>query len=330
MNRFEYVTPENLEEAFSFLDREDAQVKGGGIDMLDLMKEGISAPHRLVNIRDLDELRMISPTENGGLSIGSAVTLAEIADHKEIRKKYQALAQAAESAATPQIRNSATVAGNLCQRPRCWYFRSEDFHCRRKGGDTCFAEEGENQYHAIFGNQDGCVIVHPSATAVALVTLEAKIKIKSARNEREIAVSKLFVAPGEDIMREHSLKPGEIISEIILPPASDGFSSYYFKQKEKQSFDWPIADVAVALNLKGSICQKARITLGSAAPVPWRLEKAEKALQGQKVSVSLAKSVASDALAKAEPMSLNAYKVTVFKTVLYRTICRAAGIDPFV
>jgi len=330
MNRFEYVTPKNLDQVFDYLNSADTMVKAGGIDLLDLQKEGIASPKRLVNIRDLPELKQITQTADGGLSIGSVVTLSELADNKNIRKSYRALAQAAEDAAIPQIRNAATIAGNLCQRPRCWYFRSEDFNCLRKGGDTCFAEEGENQYHAIFGNDDGCVIVHPSAIALALVTLDAKLKIKSSKEEKEIPVSELFLAPGDDIMLEHDLKPGEIITEIVLPPVAAGLSSYYSKQKEKQAFDWPIADVAVALNMQGGICKQARITLGSAAPIPWRLEKAEQALMNQKVTVAKAKTVSADALADASPLSLNAYKVTVFKTILYRTICRAAGIDPFV
>lgn len=330
MNRFEYVTPQNLDQVFEYLNSAGAEVKAGGIDKLDLLKEGIASPKRLVNIRDLQELKKVTLLADGGLSIGAAVTLAEIANDKNIQKNYRALAQAAEGAATPQIRNSATIGGNLCQRPRCWYFRSEDFNCTRKGGDSCFAEEGENQYHAIFGNNDGCVIVHPSATAVALVTFAARLKIKSKKEEREIPVDKFFVPPSDNIMREHILQPAEIITEIILPPVPAGFSSYYSKLKEKQSFDWPIADVAVAFKVKDGICQQARITLGSAAPIPWRLQKAEQALNGQKVSVLKAKSISEIALADASPLSLNAYKVPIFKTILYRTICNAAGIDPFV
>lgn len=327
MNRFEYVKPENLQQTFEYLKAENSVVKGGGIDLLDLVKEGLSEPGRVINIRDLPELKGIRELEDGGLAIGAAVTLAELSSNKTINSKYLALAQAAESAATPQIRNAATLAGNLCQRPRCWYFRSADFNCLRNGGDECYADEGENQYHAILGNQDGCIMVHPSATAVALLAFNARLKIVSPEGEKEIAVADFFVAPDQDITREHVLKANEIITEIILP-ATAGAVSYYFKQKEKQAFDWPIADVAVVLNMKNKVCSKASVVLGSAAPVPWRLKKAEVALKGQSITVSMAQKIAEEALADAMPVTMNAYKVPVFKTVLYRTICWAAGIDP--
>ncbi|MFQ5605169.1 MAG: FAD binding domain-containing protein [bacterium] len=329
MNKFEYALPDKLSDVFGYLKHPNASIKAGGIDQLDLMKEGIATPARLVNIRNLKELHFIKSDSKRGLIIGPNVTLGELAEDNNLKGAYRALAQAAHGTATPQIRNSATLGGNICQRPRCWYFRSSDFNCSRKGGETCFAIEGENQYHAIFGNQDGCVIVHPSATAVALMALDAKLKIVSEKSEHEIAIDKFFVAPAEDITRENVLKAGEMISEIVLPPAPEGFISFYFKQKEKQAFDWPLAEVAVALTMKDGKCRNARIVLGAAAPIPWRVPAAEKLLVGQAISVELARKAGNEAVKTANPLSLNTYKIAVFKAVVYRAICWATGIDPF-
>ncbi|KAA3661016.1 MAG: hypothetical protein DWQ10_05450 [Calditrichaeota bacterium] len=329
MKKFEYGMAKNLAGAFEFLKEPDAKIKAGGIDMLDLMKEGLESPKRLVNIRSVQALNFVKKDEDGNLRIGATTTLAEIAANSEIQTGYRALAQAANAIATPQIRNVATLGGNLCQRPRCWYFRSADFKCLRNEGDICFAEDGENKYHAIFGNKDDCVFVHPSGTAVALMALQAKLVIANKKERREIEIANFWVTPEDDVTRENILKRDEIVTEIILPPTQKNTKSFYFKQKEKQSFDWPIADVAVALEMKGKTCVGSKIVLGSAAPIPWRIEKAENVLQNKTISVSLARQAAAAAMADANPLSQNGYKVPVFKAVIYRTICRATGIDPF-
>ncbi|KAA3610922.1 MAG: xanthine dehydrogenase family protein subunit M [Calditrichaeota bacterium] len=329
MNKFEYGIAKNIEGAFDFLKEPDSKIKAGGIDVLDLMKEGLEAPKRLVNIRSVPDLRFINKGENGELRIGATTTLAEIESSKTIKAAYPALAQAAATIATPQIRNVATIGGNLCQRPRCWYFRSEDFHCLRNGGDTCFAEDGENRFHAILGNEDDCVVVHPSGTAVALMALGARLVIAKNKEKRELALADFWVTPEDDVTKENILQHGELITEIILPKPRQNESSFYFKQQEKQSFDWPIADVAVSLKLKGKQCEDARIVLGSAAPIPWRVKAAEQVLQGKPISIKLAKQAADAAMKDAKPLSENAYKVAVFKAVIYRTICWAAGVDPF-
>ena len=329
MKKFEYGMAKNLAGAFEFLKESEAKIKAGGIDLLDLMKEGLESPTRLVNIRTVPELSFIKKDEKGNLHIGATTTLAEIAAHSEIQTRYRALAQAAKAVATPQIRNVATVGGNLCQRPRCWYFRSADFNCLRNGGDHCLADEGENKYHAIFGNQDGCVVVHPSGTAVDLMALDAKLVIARKKESREIHIADFWVTPEDDVTRENILKHDEILTEIILPATEKSTTSYYFKQKEKQSFDWPIADVAVVLEMNGKKCTASKIVLGSAAPVPWRIEKAEQVLKDKQISVTLARQAAAAAMVDANPLSQNAYKVPVFSAVIYRTICWAAGIDPF-
>ncbi len=330
MNNFEYAMPDSLEKTLEYLNSPRTQVKAGGIDLLDLMKENLIAPRRLVNIRDLAELRVFDMDKDGRLQIGPALTLSELAAHKKLKGAYRALAQAAAKAATPLIRNVASLGGNLCQRPRCWYFRSSDFNCTRKGGNICFALDGENQYHAIFGNSDGCAIVHPSATAVALMALDAQINISNGDDRKEIPIDEFFVTPAQDIQKENVLAANELITAVVIPSAMKNYISFYFKLKEKQAYDWPLADVAVALHMNGNVCKDARIVLGSAAPVPMRSKNAEAVLMNKKVDKLTATQASEAAMENAEPLSLNAYKIPVFKTVIYRTICQAVGIDPLV
>jgi len=276
----------------------------------------------------LADLKFLKKENSGDLGIGPALTLSELAAHKELRGALLALAQAAGGVASPQIRNTATLGGNLCQKPHCWYFRSEDFSCTRKGGLTCFALDGENQYHAILGNSDGCAIVHPSGTAVALMALDAKIIVKNRDNEKTVPIEEFFVTPAQNIEKENILAEEEIVTEIKIPFEMQKYVSFYMKQKEKQTFDWPLADVAVSLKMNENVCEDSRIVLGSAAPVPWRATKAEAVLNSQAVDKENATKAAESALEDAEPLSLNKYKVPIFKTIIYRTICKAVGIDP--
>jgi xanthine dehydrogenase YagS FAD-binding subunit len=223
-----------------------------------------------VNLRRAAGLDRILQEKDGTLRIGSMVTLAQIAEHALIREEYTALANATEKSASLQIRHVATLGGNLLQRPRCWYFRSSQYHCARKGGETCFAFAGENQYHAIFDHQ-GCAIVHPSTAATALVALEAHVELESAgRQGRNIRLEDFFLLPNSDLHRENDLKPGEILTAILLPPAAPRARSIHLKQGEKDSFDWPMADVAVCLELsEDGICEKLRSF--SALPHPRRI-----------------------------------------------------------
>jgi xanthine dehydrogenase YagS FAD-binding subunit len=328
MKNFEYAIPDSIEKAIAYLNNSKATLKGGGNDLLDMMKEQLESPGRLVSIRDLEELRFLKEDTNGALLIGPSQTLTEVAENPTVMKSYQALSQAAGGVASIQIRNSATIGGNLCQRPRCWYFRSVDFHCSRKGGDTCFALEGENQYHAIFDNAGGCAIVHPSATAVALMALDAKLIISNGKKEREVPIEEFFVSPGDDIERENILSQNEMIIAIVIPAEMKDYMSYHFKQKEKQSFDWPLADVAVAIRMEGDHCQDARIVLGSSAPVPFRSKNAEQVLVNKTINKETAMKAAEAAIKNAEPLSQNGYKVPLLKTIVYRTICHTVGLDP--
>jgi xanthine dehydrogenase YagS FAD-binding subunit len=317
---FEWTNARSIDDAISQLN-DKALVKAGGVDLMDRLKEGLDAPTRLVNIRTIPGLDSVKE-ESGWLRIGPMVTLAEIGDHPVIRKRYIALADAALNAATPQIRNMATIGGNLLQRPRCWYFRSDQFHCRRKGGDTCFAQDGENDYHAIFDNVI-CAIVHPSAAACALTALGAKVEVKGKNGSREIALDDLFVRPETEVTREHVLNPGELLTEIRVPAPSDSARSSYMKVGQKESYDWPLVEAAVMLEPRGGVVSKASIVLGAAAPVPWRATGAEKALVGKSLNEQSAREAAKAAMEGATPLSQNAYKIPIFEAVVRRTILAA-------
>jgi len=322
MNRFEWVNPSSLEQAVGLLGS-GAAVKAGGIDLMDLLKERLIEPKRLVNLRAVPGLDRIEAGPEG-LRLGPLVTLSRLADDPAVNGPYRALAEAAGHAATPQIRNMATVGGNLLQRPRCWYFRSESFACRKKGGSRCFAIEGENAYHAVMGNKT-CAAVHPSAAGVALIALGARLELMSPEGRREVALESFFVAPETDVRRENNLGEREIISKIIVPPPPAGGRSAYIKQGEKESYDWPLAEVAVSLEQEGGRCKKASIVLGAAAPVPYRARAAEAILAGKAIDEATAREAAKAALSGATPLSQNAYKLKIFEAVVRRTILAAHG-----
>lgn len=323
MNRFEWTNARSVEEAIAQMNGA-AAVKAGGIDLIDRLKEGLDAPSRLINIRSIKELDGVSEDEKKGLRIGPLVTLASLDTNKIVRSRYTALGDAAGHAATPQIRNVATVGGNLLQRPRCWYFRQEEFNCRKKGGDRCFAIEGENQYHAIFGNKL-CAIVHPSALATALVALRARLVLTGPKGKREVELEKFFVTPEEDMERENSIGADELITEIQVPALSSQSRSVYLKQGEKESFDWPVADVAVVLNCAGATCKQASIVLGAAAPVPLRARGAESVLAGKSINEETAREAARAAVQGATPLTENAYKLPIFTALVRRAILAAAS-----
>src|SRR4051794_17209299 len=233
MNNFEWADARSIDEAQSLM-TDTSAYKAGGVDLLDMMKEHIAAPKRIINIRNIEGFDQIK--EDGGvLHLGPMLTLARIAEDKTIRSKYAAIADAAGNAATPQIRNMATLGGNILQRPRCWYFRNELFPCRKKGGEICFAQQGENKYHAIFNN-GVCAIVHPSAAAMALVALGATIELSGDKAaKREVKLEDFFILPNVDVTRENTLQPGEIVTEIRVPAMAKGAKSAYIKQGEKES-----------------------------------------------------------------------------------------------
>jgi xanthine dehydrogenase YagS FAD-binding subunit len=342
MNRFAWVNARTISEAATAAANivaeamtvppdapgrtQGAVVKAGGIDLLDLMKENLLAPLTVVNLKDVPGLETIAEAEGGGLRIGPLVTLAKLAENATMRQRYPALAGAAQVSASPQIRNVATLGGNLLQRPRCWYFRTEEYRCLRKGGGHCFAIPGENQYHAIFDNSV-CAIVHPSTAATVLVALGAEVELTNADDVvRRVLLEQFFVTPDRDIQRENDLKPQEILTAILLPPLPASVRMAHLKQGEKDAFDWPLADVAVVLDLAGDgTCNRAAIVLGAAAPVPHRAKSAEAALAGKRVDEAVARDAARVAIDGATPLSKNAYKLPLFETLIRRGILAAAS-----
>lgn len=330
MNRFEYAVPAGLPQALAALkagrDKPGTVVaKGAGVDLIDLMKDRIVTPARLIDLNAIPALRYIR-VEGGALKLGPTATLSDIAAHGETRAQFAAIAQAAQSAASPNIRNRATVAGNLLQRPRCWYYRNPEFVCLKKGGTICFAHKGENKYHAIFGGGPS-YIVHPSTMATALVAYGAIARIaRDGEKPRDLPVEKLFLLPDSDETREHVLAPDELITEIVVPKPEDGTKSVFVSAKEREGYDWPLGEAAAVLAMKGGKIQRASVVLGAAAPVPWRAAGAEKALIGAAASPDAARAAGKAAIVGAKPLGDNGYKVPLFQALVEQAVAAAAGI----
>ena len=319
MRPFEILSPTTLDAVHRALGRRDGEsaILAGGTDVLGEIKEGTTSPDALIDITGVEGLGGISFSDHG-VSIGSLVTLAQIEDDENIRADYPALSQAAESVATPQIRNVGTLGGNLCQRPRCWYYRSPLFDCLKKGGDTCFAVSGLNKYHAIFGG-DGCHIVHPSDTAVALTALDASVEIYGAQGLRQTRISGFFVGPETDMLSETALDPGEIVTRVLLPPADDA-RSIYLKAKERQAYDFALVSVAGSIAVEDGVVTSARFALGGVAPVPYPLPGVADAIVGSRTADVNAPELGRVAVRDARPMTDNAYKVRLSSNLVSRAI----------
>ncbi len=327
MKAFEYVAPTTVEGAVDRLEERpgDSLPLAGGMDLLGMMKEFVLQPGRIVGLTGIDSMRGIEATDDGGLRIGALTTLTDVADSDQVQNSYPALVAAANTVGTPQIRNRGTLGGNLCQRPRCWYFRSEYYDCLRKSGSACFAVDGDNRYHAIFDTAP-CPIVHPSNCAVALQAYGASVTVVGPDGEQTIAMADFFVRPAQDITRENVVGPESIVTSIELPPSNGARSGAYFI-KHKQSHDWPLAMAVAVLQMDGNSVGDARIVMGAVAPTPRRAAAAEQALIGQSVSVATAEAAADAAVADADPMEHNRYKVRLARTAVKRAILEAAGID---
>lgn len=320
MKSFEWVQPATVAEAITALEHPGAMALGGGVDLLDRLKERVVSPSRLVSLRKLSGFGEIK-IDAGTARLGAGVTLAQLAHDPALARSHHIIADAASHAATPQLRHMATLGGNLAQRPRCWYFRNETFDCRKKSGKECFAQAGENELHAVYANKT-CAATHPSTIVTALLALDATVSIVGKKGaQREVALEQFFIAPETDIKREVDLGPNDLIVAITVPPVKA--KTAYIKQVAKQSFDWPIVDCAVALQMTGSRVDSARIVLGAVAPTPMRAAIAEKLLAGKTVTEDVAREAARAMAQSATPLSGNAYKVPVLETVLARTIINA-------
>lgn len=322
MNSFSLADCTTVDAALSQL-KNGAVVKAGGIDLLDRMKNGTDTPARLVNIRNIRELRGVHAAPDG-LTIGALTTLAEVAADPTIRSEYTVLADACGSAATPHIRNMATIGGNVLQELQCWYFRSADFQCLRKGKDICFAFSGLNQYHAIM-DYGGCPSVAPSSAAVAVLALGGSVELVSAKGKRTVAINDLYVRPDANPHKFNVMEPDELLTAVKIPKPAPGTKSAYQKYGDKESHDWAIADAGIVLEMDGNTCKRAVVAMGAASPVVRRSTEAEAALAGKPITQETARAAGKAAMTNAMPLSMNAYKVQLFPVAIYRTILLAAG-----
>lgn len=322
LQKFTYAKPASLREAIRLLSGPGTRIHAGGTDLLGCLRDQIFTAEKIVSLSQLNELKGIAAATGGGLRIGAMTSIAEVASNRQIAEQYPALSLAAAAVASPQLRNQGTLGGNICQRPRCWYFRGE-FHCARKGGDTCFALEGENKYHCIFGGS-ACRIVHPSDTAPALLALDAKLRITGAAGPKTVPLSSFFVLPAVNIRKENILEPGDIVTDILLPPVKPGLRSSYRKVRGRGAWDFALAGVALALVLNGKRVEQARVVFSGVAPIPWRSEPVERLITGKELTASLAAQAAQEAVKDADPLAQNEYKVAIVQGVLTESLLTMA------
>ncbi|MGK7393381.1 MAG: FAD binding domain-containing protein [Candidatus Cyclobacteriaceae bacterium M3_2C_046] len=332
MNKFSWYQAKSIEDALDKVNTTASDLfnplpgstsviyKAGGVDLLDLMKEGLVNPSGLVDVKKIPGLDKIEYDETAGLKIGANVTLSDIEYHPLIKEKYLALYQAVAHAGTPQLRNLATLGGNLAQRTRCWYFRSIDHKCFRKGTRTCFAQDGENEFHAIIDNEY-CASVHASSVATALMAFNTKVYItRPHEGIQEFSLESFFVHPEQYRKNETILKNGDLITGILIPVPEKGTKSYYIKQGARESHDWAIADVAVVAQSSGGKCKSAEIVLGAAAPVPIKSNEAAKEVVGNKINESVAIAAGKASMKEATPLAGNKYKIPIFETIVKRAL----------
>lgn len=314
---FSYVRPNTLAEAIKHLGAPGSKAHAGGTDLLGCLRDRIDDVQTVVSLTNVAELREIG-VASGDLRIGALTTVAEVARHPLVNEQYTALAKAAASVASPQLRNQGTIGGNLCQRPRCWYFRG-DFLCLRKGGDTCYALGGQDQYHCLFGG-GACLFVHPSDTATALVALGARVSVAGPRGVRTVPLESFFVLPAQDVTKENVLEAGEILTEVVVPAPPVGSVSTYRKVRARGAWDFALAGLAVALSFKEGRVETARIVLGAAAPIPWRVPHVEKLLVGKRLDQNTIESAATAAVEGAMPLEHNGYKVAMFRGLVQEVL----------
>ena len=323
MKSFENIDAKSVNQAVSLLqkfhqEKKNVIVVGGGSEVLQLMKDQVVTPDYIVNLKTIPGLNTIKE-ERGGFRIGALATLAEIEEHPGIREKLLILSQLPGRPLRRQIRNAGTIAGNICQRPFCWYFRSSNFNCLRKSGQVCYTVTGDGRFHAILGGGPS-YIVHPSDTAPALVALDAQVKIAGSSGERVMPLEKFFVLPSVDFKRENILKPAEVVSEIFVPYPKSGSKGYYHKVRERLAWDHAIVSVATLVQSSAGVAREARVVLGGVAPIPWRAPQAEQFLRGKKIDDETAQKAGDIALEGARPLKDNVYKVGLAKSLVQRAL----------
>jgi xanthine dehydrogenase YagS FAD-binding subunit len=331
MKNFSYYRPTSAEQAVGLLDAKwgTSELLAGGTDLLSLQKEYVAQPAKVISLGGLGGTHQRIAVADGGVLIGAGVKLADIAAHKAVREQYPALATAAAEVAGPQIRNMGTLGGNLCQRNRCWYFRDEHVNCLLKGGDKCFALDGENRYHAIFTRGNKCVIVHPSTLAPALIALEASAEVLGPKGKRTVKLDEFFHAPNAAGEREHVLAPNEMVLSVSLPRLAEGGRSASYEVRHKQAYDWPVVQAAVAFRLDGGKAAGVRVVLGHVAPTPHVAAAAAKALEGKEVTEASAAAAGEAAAAGAKPLAQNGYKVKLVAVAVKRALLTAAGAKKY-
>jgi xanthine dehydrogenase YagS FAD-binding subunit len=325
MRAFEYASPATKEQAVSLLGNNwaDADILAGGTDLLALMKDDVVTPKRLVNIKDIRELSGITVGSGRGLRIGALVTIQELADHPQVRRSFPVIATTAGEIAGPQIRNMATIGGNLCQRPRCWYYRAGFGLLAKDESGQSLVPSGDNRYHAILGNSGPAYFVSPSTLAPLFIALGAMIHLFGPKGKREIPVEKFFLVPQTEADREHDLKPNEIVTHIVVPPLA-GVKSASYEIRQKEAMDWPLAFASVALTMSGGKVRTARVVMGHVAPVPWRSPQAEALLIGNAITEENAKAAGDAAVTGAKSLSGNGYKIQLARVAVKRAILQAA------
>jgi xanthine dehydrogenase YagS FAD-binding subunit len=332
MKNFTYYRPGSTDEAVGLLDSTwgTAELLAGGTDLHDLQKEYVAQPEKVVSLTgikgfaDIEVLEKEPPT----LVLGAGVTLADIAAHGDLQKYCPSLTVAAANIGGPQIRNMGTLGGNLCQRNRCWYFRDEHTVCLLKGGEKCFALDGDNRYHAVFTQGHPCVIVSPSTLAPALVALGATAEVLGPKGKRTVELARFFRAPRSEKEREHVLEPNELVLSVSFPVA-EGAKNAIYEVRHKQSYDWPVAAAAVAFKLDGGKARNVRIVLGHVGPTPIVATEAARALEGQTVNEGAATEAGSNAAKGAKPLAHNGYKVRLIEVAVKRAVLTAAGHEKY-
>jgi xanthine dehydrogenase YagS FAD-binding subunit len=326
---FEYASPGSVQDALSLLGTKwgPTEILAGGTDLVALMKDYVVTPQRLVNIKKITGICGVKLTPEKGLRIGALVTLDELAKHPVVSKYYPTLALAIDDAASPQIRNRATLGGNLCQRPRCWYFRNGYGLVALDAKGQSLVLGGDNRYHAILGNEGPAYFVSPSTVAPTLIAYGATVVIQGPKGTRQVLLEDFYVTPTKEAQREHDLRPNEILVEIRIPPSSGRTTSYY-EVRQKHGFDWPFATASVVMSIRHQKVQDPVVIMSHVAPIPWRSKEAEVILAGQRLTPAIAAAAAQAAIKPAKSLGQNGYKISIARVAVERCILKAAGLNP--